>query len=78
LGITTKAIPRAENSEANELVQATAQSLPLPLDVFYEILHQSSTSLEPKYLILINAIKGADWHAPIIAFLKGHFEPESK
>jgi hypothetical protein len=75
LGITTKAIPRVENSE---LVKAAAQSLPLQLDVFYEILHQTSTSLEPKYLKLINAIEGADWRAPIIAFLKGHYEPESK
>ena len=78
LGITTKAIPRVENSEVDEIAKATAQYLPLSLDLFYKVLHQPLTNSEPKCPKLINAIKGADWHTPIIAFLKGHYEPDSK
>jgi hypothetical protein len=33
LGITTKPIPRIENSEAEELAKATAQGTTLPSDV---------------------------------------------
>jgi hypothetical protein len=49
----------------------------LPPDV-YEVLHQTLTNSEPKCPKLINTIEGADWRAPIITFLKGHYEPNSK
>ena len=42
LGITTKPIPRSENSEADELAKAMAQGITLPSEVFYEVIGQPS------------------------------------
>lgn len=78
LGIIAKPIPRTEYSEDDELAKATAQSLPLPPDVLYEILHQPSTDIQPKCPKLINTIESANWRAPIIAFHKHQYEPESR
>lgn len=76
--MTTKSIPRSENNEANELVKAAAQSTALPSDVFYETMHHPSTETLVKPAKLINAVQSEDWRAPIVAYLKGYLEPESK
>ena len=60
MGITTKSIPLAKNSKANEQARAIAQALPLPPNVFYEILHQPSTDTNTKPLKLINTIDNID------------------
>ena len=78
LGITTKPIPRSENSKANELAKATAQGITLPSDVFYGVISQPSVELNIKAPKLINAIHSEDWRAPVMAYLKGYHEPETK
>jgi ribonuclease HI len=78
LGITTKPIPRSENSEADELAKATAQGITLPLDVFNEVISQPLVEMNVKALKLINAIHSEDWRAPIITNLKGYHEPKTK
>jgi hypothetical protein len=47
----------------------------LPPDVFFEILTASSTRSNKQPLRTFNAIASLDWRAPIIAFLRGHYEP---
>jgi ribonuclease HI len=78
LGITTKPIPRTENNEANELAKAAAQGTTLPSDIFYEIISQPLIEVNFKAPKLINAIHSEDWRAPIVAYLKGYHEPETK
>jgi hypothetical protein len=78
LGITTKPIPRTENSEADEQAKAATQGTTLPSDIFYEIISQPSVEVNFKAPKLINAIHSKDWRAPIVAYLKGYHEPETK
>lgn len=77
-GITTKSIPRSENSEADKLAKAAAQSLTLPPDVFFETLCHPATHQQAKPAKLINSIASEDWRSQIVAYLKGHFEPENR
>jgi ribonuclease HI len=78
LGITTKPIPMIENIEVDELAKAAAQGTSLPSDIFYEIISQPSIEVNFKPPKLINAIHNEDWRAPIVAYLKGYHEPETK
>ena len=77
LGFSVKSMPRAKNAEADELAKAAAQSSPLPLDVFYEVLKYHSIDCDEAPMKFINAIASKDWRAQIIAFLKGFFEPKT-
>jgi hypothetical protein len=43
--------------------------------VFFEVLTAPSTKPDKQPLSTINAIASLDWRAPIIAFLRGHYEP---
>jgi hypothetical protein len=47
----------------------------MPPDVFFEILTASSIKPDKQPLSTVNAIASMDWRAPIIAFLRGHYEP---
>ena len=78
MGITTKSIPRSEYSEADELAKAAAQGITLPSDVFYKVISQPSVEVNIKAPKLINAIHSEEWRAPIMAYLKGYHEPETK
>ena len=78
LRITTKPIPRLENSEADELAKVVAQGITLPSDVFFEVISQPSVEMNVKTPKLINAIHNEDWRTPIVAYLKGYHEPETK
>jgi ribonuclease HI len=78
LRITTKPIPRTKNNEVDELAKAVAQGTSLPSDVFYEIISQPSVEVNFKAPKLINAIHSKDWRAPIMAYLKGYHELETK
>jgi hypothetical protein len=57
---------------------ATAQGITLPSDVFYEVISQPSVEVNFKAPKLINAIQSEDWRAPIMAYLKGYHEPDTK
>jgi len=72
-GFTTIHVPRAQNDEADKLAKAAARKQPLPPNVFYDKIEKPST--KPKREKQINAIFSEDWRAPIMAYLRGHFEP---
>ena len=72
-GFTIIHIPRAQNDEADRLAKATARKQQLPPDVFFEEICTPST--RPKKESRVNAIFSEDWRAPIMAYLRGHYEP---
>jgi hypothetical protein len=47
----------------------------MPPDVFFEILTPPSIKPYKQPLSIVNAIASIDGRAPIIAFLRGHYEP---
>jgi ribonuclease HI len=63
------------NGEADELAKKAAKGEAMPLDAFFEILTAPSTRLDKQPLSTVNAIASLDWRAPIIAFLRRHYEP---
>jgi hypothetical protein len=46
----------------------------MPPDIFFEILTAPSIKPDKQPLSTVNAIASMDWRAPIIAFLRGHYE----
>jgi hypothetical protein len=71
-------IKHNKNAEADQLVKATAHNTPMPTDVFFQVVEDASiktVSLEPR---VINIIKGEDWRALIMAYLRHYYEPDSK
>jgi hypothetical protein len=49
----------------------------LPPDVFLQVIEEpfvKTVKLEPR---MINIIQGEDWRAPIMAYLRHHYEPNS-
>jgi ribonuclease HI len=76
LGITVKSFSRHYNKEANAIAKATALLEPLPPDVFYEATTVRSAADEATHPKFVNAIHSEDWHAPIVAAIKGYYEAE--
>jgi ribonuclease HI/transposase InsO family protein len=74
-GFTIEHLPRKNNGEADEHAKKVARGEAMPPDVFFEILIAPSTRPDKKPLNTVNAIASLDWRAPIIAFLRGHYEP---
>jgi hypothetical protein len=74
-GFTIEHLPRKNNGEADELAKKAARREAMPPDVFFEILTTPSTRPDKQPLSTVNAIASMDWRAPIIAFLRGHYEP---
>jgi hypothetical protein len=54
--------------------RATKKEL-MPSDVFFEILTAPSINPDKQPLSTVNPIAGIDWRSPIIAFLRGYYEP---
>jgi hypothetical protein len=74
-GFTVDYIDKNKNSEADELAKAAARNTPLPADVYWQMIIDTSiktTESEPR---VINIIQGDDWWAPIMAYLRHYFEP---
>ena len=76
LGFSIRSFPRSQNKQADILVKAVAQHDPLPPDVFFETLKQSSVNYTEEPVKFINAITSEDWRATIMAYLRGHFVPK--
>ena len=72
-GFTIIHIPRAQDDEADRLAKAAFKKQQLPPDIFYEEIRTPST--RPKKENRINVIFSEDWRAPIMAYLRGHYEP---
>lgn len=78
IGFSLKHIPRIENAEADELAKAAAQGLPLPIDVFYQVLSIKAIKAEEGHPSVIHSITNEDWRTPIFVFLQGTYEPSRK
>ena len=60
-GFTLKYIPRAKNSEANELAKAAANNLPIPDGTFYQVLQVPATQATAKAFKQVLLIESEDW-----------------
>jgi hypothetical protein len=76
-GFTVQHIERAKNTEANELAKAAARKAALPLDVFFQIIEDPSLKIVELEPMMINVVQGEDWWAPILAYLRHHYELNS-
>jgi ribonuclease HI len=73
---TIEHLPRKRNEEADELAKKAARGgEAMPPDVLFEILTAPSIKPGKQPLSTVNAIASMDWRAPIIAFLRRHYEP---
>jgi ribonuclease HI len=73
-GFTIEHLPRKRNGEADELAKKAARGEAMPPDVFFEILTAPSIKPDKQPLSTVNAITSMDGRAPIIAFLRWHYE----
>ena len=60
-GFALKYIPRAENSEADELAKAATNNLPMLEGTFYQELQAPATEVTAKAFKLILLTKSEDW-----------------
>jgi ribonuclease HI len=75
-GYSVQHIPRDDNNEADKLAKAAARNQELPPDVFFEIIREPSIKdSRPK---IVNAVETPDWRAEIMAYLRGHYEPQDE
>jgi hypothetical protein len=65
-GFTLKHIPRAENTEADELAKAAANNLLLPANTFYQVLQVPATKGMTKAFQEVLLTELEDWRQPII------------
>jgi hypothetical protein len=73
-GYSVQHIPRDDNNEANKLVKAAARNQEMPPDVFFEIIKEPSIrESRPR---IVNVVETPDWRAEIMAYLRGHYEPQ--
>jgi hypothetical protein len=70
-GYSVQHIPRDDNNEADKLAKAAARNQVMPPDVFFEIIKES----KPK---IVNVVEICDWRAEIMAYLRGHYEPQDE
>jgi hypothetical protein len=76
-GFTVEHIERAKNTETDELAKAAARKVVLPPNVFFQVIEDPSIkTIEPEP-IMVNVVQGEDWQAPIMAYLRHHYEPDS-
>jgi ribonuclease HI len=74
-GYSVQHIPRDDNNEADKLAKA-ARNQELPQDVFFEIIREPSIK-EPRPKSM-NIVETPDWRAEIMAYLRGHYEPQDE
>jgi hypothetical protein len=77
-GFTVKNISITDNSDTNEIVKATAQNISFPKDVFFQVLTHASIKTKQEVPREVYIIQSEDWRAPIMAYLRGHYEPEDE
>jgi hypothetical protein len=73
-GFTIEHLPRKRNGEADKLAKKATRGEAMPPDVLFEILTTPSIKPDKQLLNTVNTIASMDWKAPIIAFLRGHYE----
>jgi ribonuclease HI len=75
-GYSVLHIPRDDNNEADKLAKAAARNREMPPDVFFEIIKEPS--IKESKTRIVNVVETPDWRAEIIAYLRGHYEPQDK
>jgi hypothetical protein len=50
----------------------------LPQDVFFQVLNQASIKTKQETPREVHIIQSKDWRAPIMAYLRGYYEPEDE
>jgi ribonuclease HI len=75
-GYLVQHISRDDNNKADKLAKAAARNQELPPDVFFEIIREPSIK-EPRPKI-VNVVETPDWRAEIMAYLRGHYEPQDE
>jgi hypothetical protein len=75
-GYSVQHILRDENNEVDKLAKAAARNQELPPDVFFKIIREPSIKdSRPK---IVNAVETHNWRAEIMAYLRGHYEPQEE
>jgi ribonuclease HI len=75
-GYSVQHIPSDVNNEADKLAKAAARNQEMPPNVFFEIIKEPSIKeLETK---IVNVVETPDWRAEIMAYLRGHYEPQDE
>jgi hypothetical protein len=67
-----------QNAEAGDLAKAAARNALMHANVFFQVLEGASIKTALPEARVINIIKGEDWRAPIMAYLRHYYEPDSK
>jgi hypothetical protein len=76
-GFSVKHIDRNKNTEANEMVEVVPRKTLLPPDVFFQMIEYSTVkTIEPEPR-MVHGIQGKDWWAPIMTYLRRHYEPDN-
>jgi hypothetical protein len=70
-------IDRNKNTEADELAKAVARKTALPPNVFFQTIEDSSVKTIEPGLRMVNIIQGEDWRAPIMTYLRHHYERDN-
>jgi hypothetical protein len=74
---TVKYNERNKNIEADDLAKVIARNMPMPVDVFFQVLEDASVkTIEPEPR-LINIIEGEDSRAPVIEYLHHYYESDN-
>jgi hypothetical protein len=60
------------------LAKSTAQGLPLPLEVFFEVLKAPSVDLMERAILNVSPTHNEDWRMEIITFLWGNHLADDK
>jgi ribonuclease HI len=71
-GFSVKNIPRGENEHADLLAKSAAQGLPLPSEVFFDIIKTPSVELMERVVLTISLVHNKDWRTEIVSFLQGN------
>jgi ribonuclease HI len=71
-GFFIKNIPRGENEHADLLAKSAAQGLPLPSEVFFEVIKAPLVELMERAVLTISPVHSVDWRTEIISFLQGN------
>jgi ribonuclease HI len=75
-GYSVQHIPRDDNNEADKLAKAAARNQEMPPDVFFKIIKEPS--IKESRSIIVNVVETSDWRAEIMAYLRGHYEPQDE
>jgi ribonuclease HI len=76
--LTIEYIGRNKICKTDELAKAAARNILMPDDIFFHVPKDGSVKTVPPEPRAINIIEGEDWRAPIMAYLRHYFEPDSK